>query len=337
MKIYDTKVSISLFMLGMFNSCAFGENLTLIPSTITYTNPVDSVTDLSLLTGEWDASGRQQFCAYPNMTKGVIVSSSTATNYTTSLGGTNYRIFSTNIPSVGWIMGAKDTNNPNWTPLTNAETTVYPFSGSSSQAQTLGAMIQFAFVKLPGSLESGTNTFAGQKIADFKCYQNATLVQTGYIYVNTTAINVSALSCQVESSPSVSIPLGEYITTDLPAVNETFGSYTTTVELKCDSNVVPWMTITDASNASNTTNQLKLTADSTAKGVGVQVFYNNIAKTFGPDSSAKGNTNQFSIGSKTTTTGQKITIPLNFKYIRTQTAVTPGTANAAATVTFSYQ
>ncbi|MEX6385365.1 hypothetical protein AB6F61_21095 [Providencia hangzhouensis] len=65
MKIYDIKVSISLFMLSMFNSCSFAADLTLTPSTITYTNPTDSVTDLSLLTGEWDASGDNSFVPTP--------------------------------------------------------------------------------------------------------------------------------------------------------------------------------------------------------------------------------------------------------------------------------
>lgn len=341
------KILLSLWV-ATYSMAGYSANLSLAPAAITYSSPADSVIDLNLLTGSWNATGNQvRFCEVPNasgnMTKAVIVSSSPSSGYNTVMAGITYTIFSSNIPGIGWIMGARDTNAPAWTPLTQNETQVYPFSDSGTGGSTsFGANVQFAFVKLPGNLNPGSNIFSSQKIADFTCYRNGTFVQTANINVNTTNINVQALSCEVTSAKSVSIPLGGangFSTTVLPPVNGNFGEYSTDVSLRCNSGIVPWMTLTDASNAGNTSNIIGLSPNSTASGVGVQVFYNNeaTAKSLGLDSSSKGNPNQFQVGNRTTGDGQIVTIPLNFKYIRAQESVTPGDANAAATVTLSYQ
>ncbi|WP_447885615.1 fimbrial protein [Serratia fonticola] len=316
-------------------------NLSITP--ISFQNPANAVTDFSLLTGAWDATDTVQFCKFEETqklkNKGVIVSLSRQSGYTTVLDGVTYTIFSSEMNGIGWIMGAKDTLSPIWTPLTSAEMVVYPFGSTTDKVDTLGANIRFAFVKLPGNLTMGSNVFTGQKIANFNCYLNDVLIQSASINVNTTTINVASLSCKVNTAKNVPIPLGSFMTNELPAISKNFGDFSTNVELSCDSGVVPWMTISDASNSSNTSNIIQLSPDSTAAGVGVQVFYNNqvTAKPLGLDSSSKGNLNQFQIGTKTTSNGQVVSIPLQFKYIRTQETVTAGDANAAATVTFSYQ
>jgi len=328
--------------MATYSVVGHSANLTLSSPAIQYINPADAVTDLNLLTGSWNASGAQnRFCEYTsNMNKAVIESSSPLSTYTTQIDGVTYSIFSSNMPGIGWIMGAKDTNAPNWTPLTNSQTTVYPFSAGQTGSTSLGSNVRFAFVKLPGNLSIGSNAFPQQKIADFKCYRNSTILTSqAAIYINTTTINVNALACQVATAKNIAIPLGEFSITELPPVNGNFGEYSTTVELSCDSGVTPWMTVSDASNSANTSNIIQLTPDSDAQGVGVQVFYNNevIAKSLGLDSSSKNNLNQFRVGGKTTMAAQQVSVPLNFKYIRTQQSVTPGEANASATVTFSYQ
>ncbi|WP_145525818.1 fimbrial protein [Yersinia rohdei] len=337
------KILISLLIPAVFISPAYSLDANLSVQAINYQNPADAVTDLTLLTGTWNATDSVQFCplseTQKQKNKGVIVSASQQSGYTTVLDGVTYTIFSSNIDGIGWVMGAKDTAAPAWAPLTSAEVVVYPFGSKTEPVNNLGANIRFAFVKIPGFLPNGTNTFTGQKIANFNCYLNNALVQSSSIRVNTTAIIVAALSCEVNTAKNVPIPLGAFMTNDLPAISKNFGDFSTNVELSCDSGVVPWMTISDASNSSNTSNIIQLSPDSTAAGVGVQVFYNNqaTAKPLGLDTSSKGNLNQFQVGSKTSSSGQAVSIPLRFKYIRTEETVTPGDANAAATVTFSYQ
>ncbi len=320
-------------------------DLTLSPSAINFANPSDSVIDFQLLSGVWNAeTHKPKFCAKANIfssdyKKGTIISASLASGYKANFDGVEYTIFTTNTPGVGWIMGAKDTNAPVWTPLTSNETMVFPFTGSGSQSSELGANVRFAFVKLPGGLKPGNNNFPSQNIARFVCTNTSNGTETAMISVNTTSINVSALACRLSSASTVPVPLGEFDMSELPAVGGNFGDFQTSSELTCDSGVIPWMTISDASDSANISNVIKLSPDSVAKGVGVQVFYNSeaIAKNLGKDSSVKGNPNQFSIGTKTTSNNQIVSIPLGFKYIRTESDVVAGTANANATITFSYQ
>ncbi|MBW5407589.1 fimbrial protein [Morganella morganii] len=319
-------------------------DLTLSPAAITYSNPVDAVTDFNLLTGSWNATGQELRMCNPgsggNLTKSVIVSSSLSSGYQTSIDGSTYTIFSSEMAGIGWIMGARDNGTQIWTPLTNSETTVYPFAGGGTGGSTsFGANIRFAFVKLPGNLPIGVNTFPNQKIADFRCYRNTSLIETAKILVNTTNINVQALACEVTSNKTVSVLLGTFSKAELPSVGSNFGGASTIVNLSCDSGVIPWMTLSDASDPSNVSNIIKLSPDSTAEGIGVQAFYDDepTAKLLGLDSSSKGNPNQFQIGNKTSSNGQVITVPLSFKYIRMQETVKAGDANAVATVTFSYQ
>lgn len=54
----------------------------------------------------------------------------------------------------------------------------------------------------------------------------------------------------------------------------------------------------------------------------------------GPDSSAAGTANQFFI--QTTTATQILSLPFQAQYVRTGELV-PGSANALASITFSYQ
>ncbi|WP_025378998.1 fimbrial protein [Yersinia hibernica] len=337
------RMILPLFISVASIAPAYSINSNLSISPINYQNPADSVTDFNLLTGKWDATDNKQFCSFSEVAKqknqAVIVSSSASSGYSAVMEGTTYTIFSTNMNGIGWIMGAKDTAAPSWTPLTSSETTVYPYPGHSSAVNNLGANIQFAFVKLPGYLSLGANIFPAQKIADFNCYFNGTFIQSSSINVNTATINIAALSCKVTTAKNVPIPLGIFMTSDLPAVGRNFGNYNTEVQLNCDSGVTPWMTISDASNANNTSNIIELSPDSTASGIGVQVFYNNqtTAKSLGMDTSSKDNPNQFQVNNKTTSNGQTVSIPLQFKYIRTEESVTAGDANATATVTFSYQ
>ncbi|WP_419236849.1 fimbrial protein [Serratia fonticola] len=337
------KKLLLLLIPAFFISPAYSLDANLSVPPINYQKPMDAVTDLGLLTGGWNATASQEFCTQTEsgrqVNKGVIASESPQSGYTTVLDGVTYTIFSSDMNGIGWIMGAKDTNAPTWTPLTTAETVVYPYNSSVVIYPNIGANIRFAFVKLPGNLPMGPNTFTSQKIANFNCYLNTEFIQSASINVNSTIINVAALSCKVNTAKNVSIPLGSFTTSQLPAISKNFGDFSTNIELSCDSGVVPWMTISDASNSSNTSNIIQLSPDSTAAGVGVQVFYNNqaTAKPLGLDSTSKDNLNQFQVGNRTTGNGQVVSIPLQFKYIRTQEAVTPGDANAAATVTFSYQ
>jgi len=102
----------------------------------------------------------------------------------------------------------------------------------------------------------------------------------------------------------------------------------------CASGAKVSITLTDSVNPSNRSNTLQLSADSTAQGVGIQVLNSTGSPvSFGPDSAAPGNTNQWLIGDSPNGVLQ---VPLTARYISTGT-VAAGTVKALATFTMSYQ
>jgi type 1 fimbria pilin len=151
--------------------------------------------------------------------------------------------------------------------------------------------------------------------------------------LSNNAASVTAPACSVQSpSKQVAMPVasGRY----LPSVGSTTGDTAFSIALDCPTPVSVAVTFTDASEPNNVGSTLSLSTDSTAKGVGYQIVYNNKVINYGPDSSAANNINQFSVAPAGTV--GSLTIPFTARYVRTGTIV-PGSADAKATFTMSYQ
>lgn len=178
------------------------------------------------------------------------------------------------------------------------------------------------------SLPSVTITFAA---AGLGCG----VLNLGAKTLTVTATNgtVTALSCQV-TTPSISVSLPRVSATTLASSGQTAGATRFTIGLNCTAtgtNV--YVTLTDANNAANRSTSLSLKNTSTATNVALQLVRDSSALiAFGPDSAAANNVNQWLVGPSATVTG----IPLTARYVATGTA-TPGSVNAAATFTMSYQ
>ena len=152
--------------------------------------------------------------------------------------------------------------------------------------------------------------------------------------IDPTTVTVTASGCTV-GTDSASVELGTLDVRTLPDVGDTSPSGAFNVSLTCDEQVALYAVMTDQTTPSNTSSTVTLTGDSTASGVGVQFFYNGSGPLMmGPDSSASGTTNQFFI--ETTTAVQALSLPFQARYVRTGPLV-PGSANALASITFSYQ
>jgi type 1 fimbria pilin len=106
------------------------------------------------------------------------------------------------------------------------------------------------------------------------------------------------------------------------------------VSLNCVKGTNVKLTLTDASNPSNTSTTLSLSPDSTATGVALQILSGSTPVGYGPDSAAAGNTNQWSAG---IAEGGPLNIPLTVQYVRTAGPLTPGKVKGLATFTMSYQ
>ncbi|EAA0562733.1 type 1 fimbrial protein [Salmonella enterica subsp. enterica serovar Lexington] len=88
--------------------------------------------------------------------------------------------------------------------------------------------------------------------------------------------------------------------------------------------------------SSKISNVLTLTPESTATGIGLRLYKNNDSSplSFGPNSSIKGNLNQWKLSAGTESMPSVV---LRANYINTNGSPTAGTVNGVTTITFSYQ
>ncbi|MBW8248662.1 fimbrial protein [Enterobacter mori] len=313
-------------------------DITLSPQPMTYSGPADSIVPGKIIGSTWSATATVQqvfWCGFVfTCSKGTLEPSSSAisSGMTVIVDGMNYTIFETGVPGVGYIIGLKDFNGTQYIPLQSGITQSYPADGTNGYAQDLGWSAKVTFIKTGTALKSGVYQIPTIDAAVLTAYNNE--VKTAKVIINPTTITVTASGCTV-GTKNASVDLGTLDIRTLPTVGSTSPSGTFTVSLTCDANVAVNAVMTDQTTPSNTSSVVKLTGDSTASGVGVQFFYNGTGPLMmGPDSSAAGTTNQFFIQS--TTAAQTLSLPFQAQYIRTGELV-PGSANALASITFSYQ
>ncbi|MDF3838441.1 fimbrial protein [Cupriavidus basilensis] len=150
------------------------------------------------------------------------------------------------------------------------------------------------------------------------------------ISVNNTLI--VAATCTV-TTPSVGVALPTVRASALSPFGTTTGNTPFNIGLSCQAGASVYVTLTDATNTGNTSSNLTLATGSTASGVKLRVLNSSgSAVSYGPDSAAAGNPNQWKVGGSASTTH----IPLTAQYISTGPA-TPGTVKGLATFTMSYQ
>lgn len=152
-------------------------------------------------------------------------------------------------------------------------------------------------------------------------------------------VEVKSPTCTAATAGTQSVDLGTYPAKDFKGIGSVSKLVPFSINLTCSGGTQNtqskiFMTLTDNTNASNTSNTLSLSPDSAAKGLGVQVFKDSMLLGYGPDSAAAGNTNQWHAG---TTGNGFFSIPLSARFIQTEQTVTGGAAKARMTFTISYQ
>ncbi|TDY20288.1 type 1 fimbria pilin [Paraburkholderia sp. BL6665CI2N2] len=148
------------------------------------------------------------------------------------------------------------------------------------------------------------------------------------------ASSITTSSCNVTTlAPSVVLPT--ISTSAFQGVGTTAGVTPFAIGLDCPTpNVRVFITLTDNTASTNTSDMLSLRPDSTAQGIKLQILNANTPISFGPDSADVGNTNQWLAG---TSVGGPMNVPLSVRYIQAGSSVRPGTVNGIATFTMSYQ
>lgn len=164
-----------------------------------------------------------------------------------------------------------------------------------------------------------------------------------------TSINISLTgfsfqlqpqTCKITSPNNINLNLPTVAAKDIKAGKRYGGKFNIRMECPMDVNekyISTYITFTDASNPSNRGNILSLTKDSSAKGVGIQLYQgdNPIPISYGADSSKRNNLNQILLGKDIDTPTPHSTFYAY--YVNSGDVITPGTVKAIATYTLSYQ
>ncbi|KIC88677.1 fimbrial protein [Pantoea agglomerans] len=314
-------------------------DITLSPQPMEYSGPADSVMPGDIIGSTWSATVSVEEVFWCGLvwtcSKGTLEPSASAisSGMAVTVDGQNYTIFETGISGIGYIIGLKDFNGSEYVPLQTGITQSYPASGTSGYATKLGWSAKVTFIKTGTALKSGLYTTPAIHAAILTANNNES--KTAQVIINSTTITVAASGCTVNTNRA-DIDLGTLDIRTLSAVGSTSPSGAFNVMLTCDQNIAVNAVMSDQTTPSNRSSVVTLTGDSTASGVGVQFFYNGIGPlSMGPDSTADGTLNQFFIQT-TSSANQVLSLPFQAQFIRTGDLV-PGTANALASITFSYQ
>ncbi|RQT68014.1 fimbrial protein [Burkholderia cepacia] len=215
----------------------------------------------------------------------------------------------------------------------------FGFNTSSEYVSIAKSPLRIEFVKTgPITAQADITGEIGGMWVDNNNFQMASYKINGSIKIRprVPTCSVATKLVNVSMTPADSISSREF-----SGVGSTSPERDFSIRLNCtggdpDTSTNAYVTLTDQTNNGNRSNQLSLTKDSTAKGVKVQILKAGKLLSYGPDSSAAGNPNQWKAGNIPRGISS-FEIPLTARYIQTESSVKGGTANAVATFTMSYQ
>ncbi|EDT06410.1 fimbrial protein [Burkholderia ambifaria] len=257
--------------------------------------------------------------------------------YKTSNGKTA-AVFETGIPGIGFVVEVQTLTggDPLPEPLINGDLS---FRVSARDRGSIYARVTLVSA---GGLVTGTWTSKTIQLFSFRLkYQGAFLPGSSRSsYMSSISTNVTARACKVTSGATNSVTLPTLVAASLKATGDVASARSApfSIGLNCDANVNVHATLTDATNPANTGSALSLAPSSTAAGVGIQILKKGESTplSFGPDSSGKGNTNQWLVG-KSSAANTKISVPFEARYVKVAEKIKPGSVSALSTITFSYQ
>ena len=198
---------------------------------------------------------------------------------------------------------------------------------SNTSDKTFSISMTMALVKTAETIATGSLK-QSQTIFGIGMYN------TGYGLGSNTDSSVSysgnisyrVVSCSVDAD--ISVPLNDILVSNFSGPGTTAGDKPFTVPVSCNVPVNVSMSMTSSSYISKSDGVMSLTSGANnANGIGIQLLYNNNPAVFD---------NYFSVGS-VASAGGSIAVPFIARYYQSGTPVTPGAANATATVTMAYQ
>lgn len=188
------------------------------------------------------------------------------------------------------------------------------------------------------------NALPTNTLLEYYCYDDTDAVrEVQPVQMLPILIKHTIASCDpVETG--ITIPMPSVSIAAIEAAKNTdnlLSTATRTFSLKCDPAVKVYFSVVDLVDQTNTSTTSKLTAASTATGVGYGVMFGTRLMRFGPDVSAKVNDNSIDRALIKETSGTNGNIPVSysliFGYKANGDAVSDGVANGIIGITYSYQ
>jgi type 1 fimbria pilin len=334
-----------MFSSSVLALCSDIGSITLsVPENATIDLPVNSIViggQLSSSYNEFSSSRFFENCNSPapdGLLLGTWIESTQANipglEYT-SAGGVTADVFPTGIPGIGYALTIADYNGTEYIGVRYPDNLVFP---EAIAVPSYGFKVRATYVST-GLLQSGSYPGTSSPIANLVVRMAGKGDEfSGRVVIMGPAfqLNVNASSCSVQN-PSILVTLPTVSVSTLMNAEATAGGTPFQINLNCDPNVSIHATVSDATDTANITDLLALSPTSTAQGVALRIYRDNgQAILFGPDSSERGNQNQWFF-SDSGSAGGFFQIPLVVKYVGTGESVTAGSVQSRATITMSYQ
>lgn len=270
---------------------------------------------------------------------GVKATGKLVPNVTYDSGGKSYPVYETGIPGIGVaLMAVNSSGTPgsgaDWKAVLPQETLLV---SNANQIGVFYTSYYQAVLVFTGSLVTGTYTIPMRPVANSTAYTPSGVLWSVTSYLNAITIKVAASGCTVTSGAQMNVKLPQLVGNKLQAVGAVSDeSAPVTLRVDCQGAVNVHATLTDVADQANEGTILSALPGSTSRGIGLQIYRegSETPLRFGPDSAAKGNKNQWLAGR---VTGGGLSIPLVARYVKTAQTFTPGSLDAGATFTFSYQ
>ncbi|MFC6298156.1 fimbrial protein [Pseudomonas spelaei] len=207
----------------------------------------------------------------------------------------------------------------------------YSLAAPLSPSKLFGSFVRAQLV-ITGEIGSGTITSVPTMTQTWSgaCITPSAVGATFNFPVNAT---VEASSCRV-TTPALHVTLPDTELHEIQPLGTTKGNTTFNIGLECQSGSSVYITLSDANNPNNRTDNLTLNSSSTARGIALRILNSDgKAVSFGPESSVAGNPNQWLVGPSSDTSN----VPLTVQYVSVRSPLTAGSVSAEATFTMSYQ
>ncbi|MFM0081687.1 fimbrial protein [Paraburkholderia sediminicola] len=275
-------------------------------------------------------------CRFLNSGQMDTSATNTANFSTTAALASGADVYQTGISGLGvrYIFNSSACNATNVI-MTNGNAAVTcAFSGALGGAYMPVQISVTAQLVVTDPIQGGISslTTAPTVAISFKSSDSSSNWPQPNLYTGIATGTLTQATCSVTQA-NVAVSLPNVGTGALFSSGSTAGSQAFSLSFNCSSGAKVLITLTDNVNPANQSNTLQLTADSTARGLGVQILNHGLPISFGPDSATVGNTNQWLIGASP---NGPLQVPLTARYINTGT-VAAGTVKALATFTMSYQ